>query len=114
MRNALHDQASVDQQAVAHTFTAVVTERLNAMRGLVVAIASAPAIRTPLLTDQVQPEVNGVPGDADTECRATLHAAADAGGGAFTSLAFWAPNGDEYMFERQKAQTKQNYSDGSS
>jgi methyl-accepting chemotaxis protein len=117
MRNALRDQASTDQQALARTFAAVVTEHLSTVQGIAVAMSGAPAVRTPLLTDQIQPAVHGVPADADTQRRATLHAGVDAGGGAFTSLAVWAVNGDAYLFEpfeRQVGQPKPNYSDSSS
>jgi methyl-accepting chemotaxis protein len=114
MRSALRDQASTDQQGLARTFAAVVTEHLDTVHGIVAAMAGTPGVRTPLLTDLVQPDVHGVPEDADTMRRATLHAGVDAGGGAFSSLAFWGVNGDQYMFEpfeRQKGQPKLNYSD---
>src|ERR1700730_4838870 len=98
MRNALRDQASTDQQALARTFAAVVTEHLGTVRAIAVAMAGTPAVRTPLLTDQVRPDVHGVPADADSVRRATLHSGVDAGGGAFSSMAFWQVNGDAYMF----------------
>jgi hypothetical protein len=111
MRSALRDQTSTDQQALAHTFAALVTEHLGTVQGIVVAMSGVPAVRTPLLTDLVQPDVHGVPGDADTQRRTTLASAVNAGGGAFSSLAVWQVNGDAYMFEpfeRQKGQTKPN------
>ena len=117
MRNALHDQAQTDQQAVAQTFASVVSEHLNGVRNIVVTLAGVPAVRTPLLTDQIQPDIHGVPGDADTLRRTTLHAGVDAGGGAFSSLALWQPNGNPYMFEPvdiQKQNAKPNFSDTTS
>jgi methyl-accepting chemotaxis protein len=117
MRNALRDQASADQQAVTRTFASVVSEHMNSVRAIATALSGTPAVHEPLLVDQVNPELHGVPGDADTTRRATLHAGVDAGRGAFNSMAFWQPNGDAYMFEpfdTQKLQTKANYADSAS
>jgi methyl-accepting chemotaxis protein len=117
MRNALREQATADQQAVARTFAAVVSEHLDGVRGIVTTLAEAPAVRTPLLTDQLNPDVHGIPADVDALRRATLHGGVDAGGGAYAALAFWNINGDAYMFEPfdiQKQQTKPNYSDSAS
>jgi methyl-accepting chemotaxis protein len=117
MRAALRDQASSDQQAVARSFAAVVTEHLNNVRSIVVAMAGTPAVGAPRATDQVRPELHGIPAEADPQRRATLRAGVEAGGGAFGALAFWAPTGEPYLiepFERQKANTQTNYANGSS
>src|SRR3984893_3654582 len=66
MRSALRDQTSTDQQALARTFAAVVTEHLETTHAIVAAMAGTPAMHTPMLTELVQQEVHGVPADADT------------------------------------------------
>ena len=72
MRRNIETQITHDQASVAQTYGGLVDEYLAAAQAAARAIVSDPAVAAPLQLDAIQPELKGVPLDADTGRRAAL------------------------------------------
>ena len=65
MRRNIERQVTADQAAVAQAYAGLVDEYLTGAKAAADAMAEQPVFRTPLQVDKIQPDLKGLPADAD-------------------------------------------------
>jgi diguanylate cyclase (GGDEF)-like protein len=103
-RANIQAQVFQDQAGLGQTYARVVQEYLNGSRSVIEGLAQVPAVRAPLDTAAIQPELKGIPQTTDPERRAAI-AGTIAGSGRMLSMVMVATNGDLYLIEPYALQT---------